>query len=167
MPRLPEFTARANSRRDFGAKRLRGGFTLDLRVRLEDLAPGQVLLDSRDGTGEGIAMRISERGTLELVMRDRWSESRWDADAGAVQAGEDAHVVAIVDGGPCIISFVVNGVLCDGGEARQFGWGRFTPNLHDVTGGPELRITPQVRSLRIYRRALRVSEAVGNWRAEA
>ena len=167
MPRLPEFTARDNSRRDFGTKRLRGGFTLDLRVRLEDLAPGQVLLDSRDGTGEGIAMRISERGTLELVMRDRWSESLWDTDPGEVQAGEDAHVVAIVDGGPCIISFVVNGVLCDGGEERQFGWGRFTPNLYDVTGGERLRIAPQVRSLRIYDRALRVSEAVGNGRAEA
>ena len=41
MPKLPEFTARDNSRRDFGTKRLRTGFTLDLRVRLEDLAPGQ------------------------------------------------------------------------------------------------------------------------------
>jgi len=74
-------------------------------------------------------------------------------------------VVAIVDGGPCIISFVVDGALCDGGEHRQFGWERFTPNLYDVTGGPELRIAPEVRSLRIYDRALRVSEAVGNWRA--
>jgi hypothetical protein len=81
-----------------------------------------------------------------------------------VTAGGAAHVAAIVDGGPSIISFVVNGVLCDGGEHRQFGWGRFSPDFYDVTGGPELRIAPEVCTLRIYDRALRVSEAVGNWR---
>ena len=35
----------------------------------------------------------------------------------------------------------------------------------DVTGGPELRIGPAVEALRIYTRALRTSEVVGNWRA--
>lgn len=165
MPKLPEFTARDASRADFGTKSLRAGFTLDLRLRLDDLRPGRVILDSRGETGRGIALVTSGRGTLELIMHDRWSECRWDTDPGAVGAGEEAHAVAIVDGGPCIISFVVDGALCDGGEHRQFGWGRFTPNLYDVTGGPELRIAREVRSLRIYDRALRVSEAVGNWRA--
>lgn len=165
MPKLPDFTARDASRDDYGTKSLRAGFTLEVALRLKDLRAGQVLLDSREATGEGIALVTSGRGTLELVMRDRWSECRWDTDAGVVQAGEEAHVVAIVDGGPAIISFVVDGVLCDGGEHRQFGWGRFTPHLYNVTGGPDLHIAPEVRSLRIYDRALRVSEAVGNWRA--
>ncbi len=164
MPKLPEFTARDGAGADYGTKRLRTGFTLDLRLRLEDLTPGQVLLDSRDESGQGIALVTSQRGTVELVMRDRWSECRWDTDPGAVQAGEETHVTAIVDGGPAIISFVVDGVLCDGGEQRQFGWGRFTPHLYDLTGGPNLRIAEQVRALRIYDRALRTSEAVGNWR---
>ncbi|MFW6437489.1 MAG: hypothetical protein ACOCZ7_00630, partial [Armatimonadota bacterium] len=165
MPRLPDFTARDNTRSDFGTRDLRAGFTLDVRLRLDDLTPGQLLLDSRDETGRGIALVTADRGTIELVMRDRWSETRWDTDAGAVRSGEETHVVAIVDGGPHIISFVVNGRLGDGGEDRQFGWGRFSACLYDVTGGPELRIAPAVRALRIYDRALRVSEAVGNWRA--
>ena len=167
MPKLPEFTARDSSRADFGTKILRAGFTLDAWLRLDDLQPGQVLLDSRNATGEGIALITSERGTLELVMRDRWSECRWDTDPGAVEAGADAHVVAIVDGGPSIVSFVVDGAFCDGGEHRQFGWGHFTPHLFDVTGGPDLRISPAVEALRVYDRALRVSEAVGNYRAQA
>jgi hypothetical protein len=162
MPQLPDFTTRSGT----GSRDLRAGLTIDLRLHPEDLEPGQVILDSRDATRQGLALVTSNRGTLELVMRDRWSEARWDTDPGAVRPGEDVHVVAIVDGGPSIISFVVNGMLCDGGEQRQFGWGRFTPNLYNVTGGPRLRIGPSVRSLRIYDRALRVSEAVGNWRAE-
>ena len=76
-------------------------------------------------------------------------------------------------GGPKIITFVVDGVLGDGGEERQFGWGRFSPHLRvpnpDPAVGPDkkpkLRIAPAVASLRIYDRALRTSEAVGNWRA--
>ena len=171
MPKLPHFTARDGTRSDFGTKNLRAGFTLDLSMRLEDLASGQVILDSRDTTGQGIALVISERGTVELLMRDRWSECRWDTDAGAVTAGDAVNLTAIVDGGPAIISFVVNGILCDGGDYRQFGWGRFSPHFYDVTGGPQLRIAPAlhgaVTALRIYDRALRVSDAVGNWRAGA
>jgi hypothetical protein len=74
-------------------------------------------------------------------------------------------VVATVDGGPKIITFVVDGVLCDGGDERQFGWGRFTPNLREVNGAASLRVHPSVQRLRIYNRALRTSEAVGNFRA--
>jgi hypothetical protein len=65
----------------------------------------------------------------------------------------------------------VNGVLNDGGAQRPFGFGRFSPNLKDVSGGRELRIAPELhgelRHVRIYNRALRTSEAVGNFRALA
>ncbi|MFW6155920.1 MAG: sialidase family protein, partial [Armatimonadota bacterium] len=74
MPALPDFTARDASRADHGTKNLRAGFTLDLWLALDDLRPGQTLLDSRDATGRGIALVTSDRRTLELVMRDRWSE---------------------------------------------------------------------------------------------
>jgi hypothetical protein len=79
--------------------------------------------------------------------------------------------VITVDGGPKIITFVVNGTLCDGGDQRQFGWGRFSPTLRapnpglEAGGVPMLTIAPAVRSLRLYSRALRTSEAVGNFRA--
>jgi hypothetical protein len=53
----------------------------------------------------------------------------------------------------------------DGGEERQFGWGRFSPNLRTPNGAVTLKIAPVIQSLRIYNRALRTSEAVGNFRA--
>jgi hypothetical protein len=79
------------------------------------------------------------------------------------------HIVAIVEGGPKIIMFVVDGVLCDGGEDRQFGWGRFDAGLTDLGGTLPLHVPSSlkgaVKSLRIYARPLRVSEAVSNYRA--
>jgi len=59
----------------------------------------------------------------------------------------------------------VDGVLCDGGEQRQFGWGRFSPTLRTPNGAATLKIAPAVKSLRIYSRALRTSEAVGSFHA--
>ena len=64
---------------------------------------------------------------------------------------------------------MIDGALCDGSAFRQFDWGRFSPNLREVNGDESLRIGPKlsgkVKSLRVYDRRLRTSEAIGNWRA--
>jgi hypothetical protein len=74
----------------------------------------------------------------------------------------------IVDGGPKIITFIIDGILCDGGDYRQFGWGRFNPDYRGVEGMEILRIGPslkgKIKSLRMYDRALLTSEAIGNYR---
>jgi hypothetical protein len=86
-----------------------------------------------------------------------------------IERNQTHHLVAVVDGGPKIISFIVDGKLCDGGGYRQFGWGRFSPDFYDANGGEDVRIAPEVEGevlgLRIYGRYLRISEAIGNCRA--
>ena len=72
-------------------------------------------------------------------------------------------MVITVDGGPKIITFVVNGVLNDGGDARQFGWGRYSPTPREPNGAEKVKLSPALLSLRVYLRALRTSEAVGNF----
>ena len=165
MPKLPDLHTRDNSRADHGGKDLRAGFSLDLWLRLDSLAHGQVLLDSRGPDGQGLLVATSAAGTLGVTLHDGRQSAHWDSDPGVVRAGEPQHVVITVDGGPKIITFVVNGVLCDGGDARQFGWGRFSPTLRTPRGATQLKMGAAVRALRVYGRALRTSEAVGNWRA--
>ncbi len=165
LPPLPAFLTRDHARPDYGTRDLRAGFTAELWLRLSEIAPGQMLLDARDETGHGWALTTAEGGAVRLELSDGRTECSWSCDPGMLSAGEPRHVVAIVDGGPKLILFVVDGMLCDGGEHRQFGWGRFSPNLRDVGGSRELRIGQGVKSLRVYGRALRVSEAIGNRRA--
>jgi len=62
-----------------------------------------------------------------------------------------------------LISFVVDGRLCDGGDARQQGWTRYQGDLGGVAGSGALRVGPPVKSLRVYGRYLRTSEAVANY----
>jgi hypothetical protein len=165
MPRLPNFNARDNTRADYGAKDVRAGFSLDLWLQLDSLQPGQVILNNRNPQGSGIALTTAENGTLRLSMNDGRQEVSWDSDPGKITAGKLMHVVITVDGGPKIITYVIDGILCDGGEDRQFGWGRFSPTLRTPLGAKTMQMGSAVKSLRIYNRPLRTSEALSHFRA--
>jgi len=117
-------------------------FHFTKRARLRELTPPV------------LRPRLGNLMKTELQFRDRITDERLPQ-----------HLVATVDGGPKIITFVVDGVLQDGGDERQFGWGRFSPHLPPANGAANVRIDSAVRALRVYGRALRTSEAVGNFRA--
>ena len=125
------------------------------------------MLDSTDCFGRGIRLNAEPDGSVSLLMSDGKTHCAWASDRGLLRADRPTHVAGIVDGGPKIIMFVVDGVLCDGGEQRQFGWGRYSPHLTGVAGSANMFIDPSVLELRIYDRALQISEAVGNSRAGA
>ena len=102
-------------------------------------------------------------------MNDGRNLGSWACDRGLLKPATWHHVAIVVDGGPNVISFVVDGVLCDGGTASIYGWGRFGPELDDANGSGRLRIAPSLKGrldgFRLYRRFLRTSEAVANYRA--
>lgn len=160
MPLLPLFHTRDNTRPDYGGKELRAGFTLDLWITLSRTDPGQPLLDTRTPEGRGLLLETAANGALRLTLSDGRTVSSWSSDAKVIHPNKRHHIVAGIDGGPKIITFVT-----DGGAQRQFGWGRFSPQLRDANGAPAASLSSVVERLRIYNRALRTSEAVGNWRA--
>jgi len=148
-----------------------GGFTIDLRIRFEDNQKlSQILVDSRDSQGRGLSVGVDKGGALNMYFSDGQHKGRWASDQGLLKTGRTHHVTAIVDGGPNIITFIVDGQLCDGGEQRIRGWGRFDPKIGDINGADTLRLSPsfdgKILGLRIYDRYLRTSEAVANYKTE-
>ena len=133
LPTLPQFNRRDANRADYGQLDLRAGFTLELWLRFDSLEGGQVILDKRAPNGQGLALQTTDRGTVEIILNDGRTESRWNSDPGMLKTGKLHHLAVVVDGGPKIITFVIDGVLCDGGDDRQFGWGRFSPQLRHVS----------------------------------
>jgi len=184
MPDLPMLHDRGGSRIDpeTGATlpggqvcvSARGGVTLEVWLRFAELESWQVIFDSRDAEGRGMLLQLTDRETLRLTLCGRaydapgstfgngLAESSHACDDGLLRPNTQHHVVFIVDGGPKLILCCVDGVLCDGGATRQFGWGRFHPNLKEVNGAATACIAPAICELRIYNRALRVAEAVAN-----
>ena len=81
------------------------------------------------------------------------------------------HLGVVVDGGPKMISFSVDGKLCDGGPTPGWPNGHllFDPRLGDVGSGVgEVTVaTEVVRGGRVYARSLYTGELIGNWRAGA
>jgi hypothetical protein len=151
-----------------------GGFSLDFWIKFDELSPGQTVFDARDEKGKGITVMTSDRFTLKIVLGDGQHSADWDSDLGThegtLKVNAWQHVVVTVDGGPKIVTFVVDGALNDGGPLRQYGWGRFKPELSDVNGSPRgvlaKHLLGELKSFRVYNRYLRTSEAVGNFRAE-
>jgi len=148
-----------------------GSLTIDVAAKFSNLAPGQIIVDSRDEAGRGYVLRTSDHGAVRFEMSDGWQAAYWNCDAGLLESKTLHHIVVIVDGRAKVICFVVDGVLNDGGTERPFGFGRFNPTLKDISGGRELRIAPslngELKHVRIYNRALRTTEAIGNCRALA
>ncbi|MFN0122813.1 MAG: LamG-like jellyroll fold domain-containing protein, partial [Blastocatellia bacterium] len=150
-----------------------GGFTIDGWMRMRELSPGQVIFDTRDKNGKGLALTFSNRFTLKLTLNDGQRESVWDSDpgtyAGTLKTNVWQHFAVTVDGKARIITFLVDGVLNDGGAARQYGWGRIDPALGDVNGLSRVTLAPalygEVKMLRVYNRALTTAEVMGNFRA--
>jgi hypothetical protein len=75
---------------------------------------------------------------------------------------------AVADGGPRIISLMVDGVLCDGAGLEEYGWAWF-PTLGSVRGGESMAVVPdyggELLSARVYSRMLTTSEMVSAYRA--
>lgn len=145
-----------------------GGLALELWLQYGQMDSGQVLLDNRDEQGRGLVLTATGTGTFHLELSDAVSHAAWDSDP-VIRAEALHHVVAIVDSGPRIISFVVDGRLCDGGPWRPYGWGRYAAPLGDVSGSGQLKIAPlfhgQIVAVRVYGRSLRIGEAIANYRA--
>ena len=146
-----------------------GGLSLDFWIEFDDLGAGQIVLDGRADDGRGIAVRTTESGTLQVELNDGRQQLAWDTDPGVLAPGKLHHVAIIVDAGPRIVSFVVDGQLLDGGQARSHGWTRYENPLGDLSGSGKLRLAPllngQLKHLRVYQRYLRTSEAIANFHA--
>jgi hypothetical protein len=52
------------------------------------------------------------------------------------------QVLFNIDGGPKLMTVRVDGVLCDGGADRQYGWSRFHPALMDPNGAERIAVAP-------------------------
>ncbi|CAL1521501.1 hypothetical protein MMC2321_05295 [Chitinophaga sp. MM2321] len=146
------------------------GFTLDFRLRLGDLQPGQTIFSSKNN-GKSVEVKTAEYGSVEIILKDGTDSSKWNSDPGLIPAYGEHGVTIIVDNGPKIIQFVVDGTVCNGRDFRQYGWGRYTVKMDDFrflnieTGQlakGQLQPQGQVTMLRVYNRPLMNTEAIGN-----
>jgi hypothetical protein len=142
-----------------------------------------VVFDSRGPEGRGLFVQLTDHGTLKLHIISRvWGtpgshngnglvECACECDTGLLTPGSLHQILFNIDAGPKLMTVMVDGVLCDGGTDRQFGWSRFHPALMHPNGAPEAVLAPSLHGtlhrIRMYDRYLLTSEGVGNWRGDS
>ena len=145
-----------------------GSFSIELLLNVNELVPGQIILDNRDSDGNGLSMTVTPKRTIELSLKDGDVGSAWDTDPGVVRPGKQ-HIVFVVDGKANLITTIVNGKLCDGGRYRITGWSWFNTKINKVNVTGNLNILSdfngEVREIRIYNCYLSTSEAISNYQA--
>lgn len=162
---------------------LGGGFTLELWLTFPhedggssstEVGPEIPILQAI-GDNKGLSLSCKE-GAVSLTASLDGEAKTWSCDPGLLEAGKRHHVVVIADGGPGILMWVVNGVLCDGRDDRVRGWQRLRTKPGESTllgqaarsseGRPlTLWASQEFQHLRVYSRALRTSEAIASYHA--
>lgn len=167
-PKFPVFYKPDYNAVDHKGMRLPNGFTVELAFSLNDLSVDQILIDNRTYDGVGWCIRTNDKQGLEFFMNDGQTQASWSCDEGLLKANHDHFISFIVDGGPAIISVVVDGVLNDGSDKRQFGWGRFSPFFKTAQGGDDMiigsKMDGSILSVNIYTKALKTTEAIANYK---
>ena len=169
-PAVPNFRVRDTNTADYRGKSTNAGFTIELGFLLYEVKEGQVLADTRDASGKGWWVGVSDKNNLTFQMNDGQTEVGWSSDPGTIQPNTQHQVSILIDGGPNIIAFVTDGQLNDGGEDRQFGWGRFSPYFKSPEGSSTLLLGSSIKGelsyVRFFDRALMVSEVLASQRWE-
>lgn len=146
----------------------RGGLTVGLWARTETDAAGQTLFSTMSKDGQGVRVMTSDiagQPVWAIELCDGSRTAMWQTDPGMVSAGSLHHVVFICDFSAAVVMVVADGVFCDGGKVRQYGWGRLPPDMGDVRGAYQAELAGCVKAARLYNRPLRTTEAIGNFRA--
>ncbi len=166
FPALPAFYTRDKQFMDARGLDLRQGLTFELWVDFSKLISGEVLLDTMTESQSGVRLTYIAKGCLEFAYGDGRSQNIWQSDPININDNKIQHVAIVLDGGPKIIFFVVDGQFHDGQDTRQFGWGRFNASTTHVNGLNQLKSSLGLKHLRIYNRALMVSEIILSKRSE-
>ncbi len=143
-----------------------GGFSIEMRLALDQLDDGTVLFSSFDGR-RGVkvdALKRSGGVTLRLSLFDGDLAAMWQTGKDAVRLSEPRHVVFICDYAAGLVSAVVDG--CAGAGETNGGrrWSLMPAEFGPVASSRrKAQVGRGVMMLRLFDRALRVAEASGGY----
>ncbi len=143
----------------------KGGLSVELAFSLDTAAPGQTLFSTQDKSGKGVRVAtdsVAGEPVLSIRMNDGIRCIDWQSDPDSFEGARHAAFIADFSAG--VVSVILDGRFCDGGSAREQGWGRLPSDMRAVKGAFQAEISPKVSLLRLYDRPLRTSEAVAAWR---
>ncbi|MBN1624668.1 MAG: exo-alpha-sialidase, partial [Clostridia bacterium] len=154
LPQLPHFSMKDSKSTHFAKIDLRAGMTFEI------LCSGNgVLFDNLDETGKGILIKAID-GIVSISICDGRTKNSWTSSPYRLNEYSKNHIGIVIDSGPKVIYFILNGIFCDGGNEKPFGWCRFASQMIDLNGMTNIIVDDCVSMIRIYDKALMTCQMV-------
>ncbi|MBQ7976235.1 MAG: exo-alpha-sialidase [Clostridia bacterium] len=156
MPVFNSFIETDTTRADRGAKDVGGGFAIVFEATLPIDGSGK-LFSAMTADKKGIS---AEWNSEEIVftMGDGRRVMQFFSDKKPL-ANNGTHKIGIsVDAGPRVVSMIIDNMLCDGGDERQFGYGWFDRNMLNANGEKHIKVYNGVSNLKIFNTYITNSE---------
>ncbi len=158
LPKIKPLSERTQFVSGFGTQNNEVSFALRFNFKVPE--KDELLFSNMNENSKGLkAVYNSETTRIEFTLGDGHCISRFDSEKGILKPNTTHDAAIIIDGGPHVIEFVIDGQLCTADD-RMFGFGRFNPFTQDINGKPELEIGSSVKNLKFYDGLLRVSDIV-------
>ena len=147
MPGIDPFLVHSSSSVDGRSEDIGSSFAFSLTVDLSD--ENQVLFSTMTQENKGIRVLWNAASRqIEFYMGDGRRMSMWNTDPGSLDDPGTHTVTIAVDGSARIITMFTDGNFCDGGMARQFGFGWFDRMLISAAGLSSPFVAASVKKLR-------------------
>ena len=156
----------------------RAGLTVEIWIVGTPADSSTTLFDCRGHGGLGLAVLRAPGGRVQFILSTASHVLAEETDAASVAAGPSPslgqahsakvhHVAVVLDGGPPLVRWVVDGASQDGGAGRVRGWAFYNAALLGplVGGATQCRVGAGVSTIRVYGRQLTTSQLVDNFRA--
>ena len=148
----------------------KSSFTMEFVVSFDKLEKGDAIYRGMNPFGGGTELLVGGNSSIALTLSNYRINFTYLSDISSIAENKTHHIVLIVDAYARIVSCVIDGKLCDGGEYAYCGWARFDKTMTDVNcwaQNSEIGVSEslKVEAVRFYNRALTVSEAIGNFNA--
>lgn len=132
-----------------------GGFSVSAVVPAGSNNAGTTIAESSAGIGINCLMRWHDTDRIAVEMRFNKYEFRWLSDPISLESDQPHHIVMTIDGGPRLLTLMINGKLQDGAGLRQYGWARIPDSFDQISLSQSSR-----DGVVVFGRPLSTSEAV-------
>ncbi|MCF7849829.1 MAG: LamG domain-containing protein, partial [Kiritimatiellales bacterium] len=165
---------------EFGNLDKGSGLALEFDVEVGKLDKSQILFSNRfkqmpppehgdrRHIGQGIEVKLLKNRQIQVTLDNINTTVMHLSGNPVIRPNKRHHIVVNIDCASHILSLVVDGKLLDGGE-RPYGFTRFTPYMSQLDGAEKTSFRKdfpgRVHMFRLYKRYLRTTEAIGNYRS--
>ncbi len=110
-----------------------GGFSVSAVVPVSKNEKGSIIAEYEPQFGNRWSMKWHGVDRIEVKLHGNHEVFNWLSDPIPLVSDQPHHIVLTIDGGPRLLTLMINGKLQDGAGLRQYGWARIPDSFDQIS----------------------------------